>query len=107
MTRLLLAVLFTAFTGAAVAQTVTVTKDTGETETVQTTAASAPREPARTCLRSTGSRVIEAQNLRAVREGKPQRCVNASGRVYTSEDLERSGHVDLADALRSLDTSIR
>jgi hypothetical protein len=115
MTRILLAVLLAAAVGSAAAQTVTVTKDTGETETAQTTAqttvqtseADTPREPARTCLRSTGSRVITAQNLRAEKAGKPQRCGSGVGRVYTAEDLERSGHLDLADALRALDTSIR
>lgn len=108
MTRILLAALLTAFAGAAVAQTVTVTKESGEIGTVQTAEAEAPaREPARTCMRSTGSRIVAAQNLRAGKEGKPQRCANGSGRVYSSEDLDRTGHVNIADALRSLDTSIR
>lgn len=108
MTRLLLAALLTAFAGAAVAQTVTVTKESGETETVQTAEAEAPaREPARTCMRSTGSRIVAAQNLRAEKDGKPQRCANGFGRVYTSEDLDRTGHVDMAAALRALDPSLR
>ena len=115
MTRLLLAALLTFFAGAAVAQTVTVSKETGEVETVQaaeaaeTTAAeaAAPREPARTCLRSTGSRVTAAQNVRAAKDGKPQRCAPVSGRVYTSEDIARTGQVDIYEALRMLDPSIR
>lgn len=108
MTRILLTALLTMFTGVAAAQTVTVTKDTGETETLQTTQAEAAQpEPARNCLRSTGSRITEAQNLRASKDGKPQRCANGFGKVYTSEDLERTGHIDLSSALRSLDTSIR
>jgi hypothetical protein len=108
MTRILFAALLTAFTGVAVAQTVTVTKDTGETEVLQTTAAAtAQPEPVRTCLRSTGSRITAAENLRAAKDGKPQRCVPGPGRVYTKEDLDRTGYVDIADALRSLDTSIR
>ena len=115
MTRLLLAALLTAFAGAAVAQTVTVTRETGEVETVQTTEATettaaeaaAPREPARTCLRSTGSRVTAAQNARATKDGKPQRCAPVSGRVYTSEDIARTGQVDIHEALRMLDPSIR
>ncbi len=108
MTRILLAALLTAFAGAAVAQTVTVTKESGETEAVQTAEAEAPaREPVRTCMRSTGSRVVAAQNMRAEKEGKPQRCANGSGRVYSKEDLDRTGHINIADALRSLDTSIR
>ena len=108
MTRILFAVLLSVFTGAVFAQTVTVTKDTGETETLQTTAAdTAQPEPVRTCLRSTGSRITAAQNLRAEKEGKPQRCAPSPGRTYSKEDLDRTGCIDIADALRSLDTSIR
>lgn len=107
MTRLLFAALLTAFAGAAVAQTVTVTKDTGETETAQTTEAAAPREPARTCLRSTGSRITAAQNARAGKDEKPQRCAPVSGRVYTAEDIARTGQIDIHEALRMLDPSIR
>jgi hypothetical protein len=113
MTRLLFAALLTAFAGAAVAQTVTVTKDTGETETVQTTVAettqaeTAKPQSARNCLRSTGSRVAAAQNARAEKDGKSQRCASGPGKVYTRDDLERTGYVDLTDALRSLDTSLR
>ena len=108
MTRTLLTALLTMFAGVAAAQTVTVTKDTGETETLQTTQAdTAGPESARHCLRSTGSRITEAHNLRANKDGKPQRCANGSGKVYTREDLERTGHIDLSSALRSLDTSMR
>lgn len=116
MTRFLLAALLAACSGIAVAQTVTVSKDAGETETMQTSVAettpdaSAPaqtEEPARTCLRSTGSRIVGSRNLRAEKDRKPQGCAVAAGRVYTAEDLDRSGHLNLADALRSLDTSIR
>ena len=108
MTRFLFAALLTMFSGIAAAQTITVTKDTGETETLPTTQADAAQlEPARNCLRSTGSRITEARNLRASKDGKPQRCANGFGKVYTSEDLERTGHIDLSSALRSLDTSIR
>lgn len=120
MTRTLAALLLVAVSGVAAAQTVTVTNEAGQTETARTepatpdqvaaadqaTAASA-EAAAKTCLRSTGSRIVEARNLRAQREGKPQQCTNAAGRVYTREDLDRSGYVDLGDALRALDTSIR
>lgn len=61
----------------------------------------------RTCLRSTGSLIVAARNQRAEKDGKGQRCVAAAGRVYTQRDLESTGHVDIADALRTLDTSIR
>lgn len=111
MTRILLAALLTAFAGASIAQTVTVTKESGETETVQVAqtaeADAAARKPDHLCLRSTGSRIAAAQNRRAEKEGKPQRCANSFGRVYTSEDLDRSGHINIADALRALDTTIR
>lgn len=120
MTRTLATLLLVAVSGVAAAQTVTVTNEAGQTETARTepatpdqaatadqaTAASA-EAAAKTCLRSTGSRIVEARNLRAQREGKPQQCTNAAGRVYTREDLDRSGYVDLGDALRALDTSIR
>jgi hypothetical protein len=108
MTRLLPAILLAGVCGVASAQTVTVSKDTGETETMQTAAAEAAPKPAdRHCLRSTGSRIVASENLRAEKDKKPQRCVNAFGRVYTAEDLDRSGQMNIADALRSLDTSIR
>lgn len=110
MTRILLALALTACCGAAMAQTVTVSKDNGETETVQTAEVAkedAPTEASRrTCLRSTGSRIVAAENLRAEKSGKPQRCTNAFGRVYTSEDLDRTGHANLADALRTLDPRV-
>lgn len=55
----------------------------------------------RLCLRETGSRIV-----RADRHGRE--CVNASGRSYSREDLERTGMGnDLGAALRMLDTSIR
>ncbi len=108
MTRLLLAALLTALAGTAVAQTVTITRESGETDTVQTAEAAAPApQSARNCMRHTGSRIVVAENMRAEKQGKPQRCANGPGRVYSSDDLERTGHINIADALRSLDTSIR
>lgn len=108
MTRLLLVALLTAFAGTAIAQTVTITKESGETDTVQTAEAAAPvRQSARNCMRNTGSRIVVAENIRAEKQGKPQRCASGPGRVYSSDDLDRTGHINLADALRSLDTSIR
>ena len=61
----------------------------------------------RTCLRSTGSRILAARNERAEKDGKGQRCIAAAGRVYTQRDLDSTGHTDIADALRTLDPSIR
>lgn len=60
----------------------------------------------RTCLRSTGSLIVASHNARASKSGKPQRCAG-SGRVYTRSDLDSTGHTNIVDALRMLDTSIR
>lgn len=51
----------------------------------------------RHCLRHTGTRIAPRQH---------RRCTPASGRVWTRDDLARTGHVDVADALRALDPSI-
>ena len=55
----------------------------------------------RNCMRYTGTHI----QTRAMRE-KGKDCVIAHGRVYSREDLERTGELDIADALRRLDTSI-
>ena len=111
MTRFLFVLALSACCGTALAQTVTVSDDTGKTETTQTADvaqdAPAAQEPERTCLRSTGSRITHLSNRRAEKAGQPQQCANAFGRVYTREDLDRSGHTNIADALRSLDTRVR
>lgn len=62
------------------------------------------------CLRSTGTRIApKARTVDTDGDGKPDRveCVAANGRVYTRSDLETTGAVDIADALRRLDPSIR
>lgn len=53
----------------------------------------------RICLRETGTRIQ--------RRDRKDQCVNANGRSYTREDLDRTGDVNLADALRRLDPAIR
>ena len=58
----------------------------------------------RFCIKETGSRVVATRNRNKRADDE---CVNANGRVYTREDIERSGSVDLQDALRRLDPSIR
>ena len=55
----------------------------------------------RNCLKQTGTRIAP----RADRNGR--KCANVVGRVYTRDDLDRTGAVDLADALRRLDPAIR
>lgn len=52
------------------------------------------------CLRHTGSRIKP-------RESRSDDCINAPGRSYSRKDLERTGHLDLAHALRALDPAIR
>jgi hypothetical protein len=53
----------------------------------------------RLCLKQTGTRIP----ARATSSG--QRCT-AIGRVYSRSDINGTGEVDMADALRKLDTSI-
>ena len=50
------------------------------------------------CLRHTGSRIAQ-------RDGKP-RCTGQPGRVYSKDDIDRTGHTNLADALRALDPAM-
>lgn len=65
----------------------------------------------RNCLTRTGSRIVARDNAtRSARERNDKlakRCVAASGRVYSREDLERTGEIDIAEALRKLDPAIR
>ena len=69
----------------------------------------------RNCLRQTGSRLVARYNnprygstgtARDSSDKRGQRCVAANGRVYSREDIERTGEIDLADALRKLDPAI-
>jgi len=53
------------------------------------------------CLRHTGSRITPRPNR------KGQRCISAHGRAYSREDIQQTGEVDIADALRRLDVSVR
>lgn len=108
--RLVLAALVGAFAAGANAQTATSeveadahTATTLEAEPVEKI--NAADEPATHpfCLRSTGSLLRPRRH----RDARGPACVNASGRVYTQEDLRRSGAIDIADALRRLDSGIR
>lgn len=68
-----------------------------------TQVADAAKEPLseRYCLRETGSRIV------AHRDAKGQKRCNAlPGRAYTREDLDRTGQVNIADALRMLDPAV-
>lgn len=77
-----------------------------EREEIEETGRAAARKKPddRFCIRETGSRIVATRNRGRSDE---QECVNASGRVYTREDIEKSGSADLRDALRRLDPSIR
>lgn len=59
----------------------------------------------RFCIQETGSRIVAARNARS--KSDERECVAAGGRVYTREDIDRTGSVDIKDALRKLDPSIR
>ena len=75
---------------------------TQQTEGAGYARAGATPQDARYCLRHTGTRI----DLRR-HDGSEQDCVAAGGRVYTRADLERTGEVDIADALRKLDPAIQ
>ena len=53
----------------------------------------------RNCLKYTGSRLIRA-------DSKGRKCANATGRSYNREDIDRTGAIDLRDALRRLDPAV-
>ena len=74
-------------------------------EAARSQAREARKADDRFCIEQTGSRITAARNARSRSEQKD--CVAAGGRVYTREDIERSGSTDLRDALRRLDPSIR
>ncbi len=111
-TRVLFAGLLCGFAFAASAQSAAVSIDAqaedAQVPAVQVDDVAVPvQDPLsdRHCLRETGSRIVAQNNRKA---GKAdQRCVAMPGRAYTREDLERTGHIDIADALRTLDPAIR
>lgn len=53
----------------------------------------------RNCLKHTGSRVIRADN-------KGRKCAIATGRAYNRDDIDRTGAIDLRDAIRRLDPAV-
>lgn len=119
MKRVVLTSLLAACAFAASAQsTAPAPATSGQTATVQTEASAqlrtdgttgaqadtrAKAEVDRNCLRQTGTRIRD----RAATDGKGRKgCVAANGRVYTREDIDRTGQTDIAEALRQLDPSI-
>lgn len=74
-------------------------------EAARSRAKDARKADDRVCIEQTGSRITAARNARSRSDQKE--CVAGGGRVYTREDIESSGSVDLQDALRRLDPSLR
>jgi hypothetical protein len=102
MKRLMIS-LFGALAFAAVAQAAEPQANpVADTTQVTQDEAKKPDLDDRYCLRQTGTR-IGSRNT----SSKDQKCTGAMGRSYTREDLERTGDVNIADALRKLDPAIR
>ena len=97
--------LIAALAGLAFSVAVPATVMAQEKELEETGNATARKTKAddRFCIKETGSRVIASRNKNKKAD---EECVNAAGRVYTREDIERTGSVDIKDALRRLDPSI-
>ena len=112
MKRLLLASLLAGFAFAAAAQsTVGVATESTTQDTVHSNPTARDVRD-HTCLRETGSHVTDITNRRALRRAHDQhaatvevKCVEF-GRAYDRDDIDRTGAVNLADALRRLDPSI-
>ncbi|HVR80507.1 MAG TPA: hypothetical protein VHF02_00205 [Luteimonas sp.] len=56
------------------------------------------------CLHETGSLITASQNRRLAEADK--KCAPVAGRSYSRRDIELTGAIDLADALRHLDPAI-
>jgi len=104
---LLGAVAFTAMAQAAEPQTIPATDTTAATQ------ADAKKPPVSDayCLRHTGTRItsraVDKAGANAATARKSRTCSNgAIGRAYTRDDLDRTGDINLADALRKLDPAI-
>lgn len=94
-----------AFAAAASAQATDAALAADQAAADETAVVDEDVRPNRHCLQQTGSRITEARNARAQRSERS--CVLAAGRVYSRADIDSTGAVDLADALRRLDPSIR
>jgi len=99
--RLLTALLAAAAFAVAVPATVLAQEHEPEEAAASSKKKSDPDD--RFCIRETGSRVVATRNRSRKSD---QECVDAAGRVYTREDIERTGSADVRDALRRLDPSI-
>jgi len=112
--------LLLAIPATALAQTLPPTQDAGAGAIAQQDDTSrTERDARRDCMRYTGSRISARRADREARAGVDAEaeekigqldrddCISANGRVYSREDLRRTGEVDIADALRKLDPAIR
>jgi len=75
------------------------TADTAPPDAEPAKADDTPRLSDARCIRKTGSRIRE-RDTRTPCNGQP-------GRSYTKDDLDRTGHTNLADALRTLDPAVQ
>jgi non-ribosomal peptide synthetase component E (peptide arylation enzyme) len=57
----------------------------------------AAKEQPFNCVRDTGTRVKRTDD----------QCVNVAGRSWSKDDIDRTGQVNTAEALRQLDPTIR
>lgn len=101
MSRHLLAALLAAATLALAAPATALAQQEEPEEAAASRKKADPDE--RFCIRETGSRITATRNRSKKAD---EECVNAAGRVYTREDIERTGSADVRDALRRLDPSI-
>ena len=102
-TRALLATVLCTVAFAATAQDVAPASDASPAEKRAQAEDEALHD--RNCLRETGSRI--ATRIKPRTDSRDtKRCVSATGRSYSGEELRRTGRWDLADALRSLDPAV-
>jgi hypothetical protein len=119
MTRILFAAALAGIAFAASAQNTGAASAQGVGMTTQPTVEDPIRDDATTrdvrdhhCLRETGSLITTSRNQRALREarakGEPTVTVPCAdyGRAYTQDDINRTGAIDLSEALRQLDPTI-
>ncbi len=103
MNKFLLPLLLAACVGSAFAQSPATASDDKAKVDKSAAQTAAEKSADSFCLRETGS------HLRAITNDHSKRaveCANAPGRAYTREDIERTGAINTADALRRLDPSI-
>lgn len=91
--------------GAVMAAPGAFAQDVELEEQARETRADRARQAERFCIQDTGSRIVAQRNARS--RAEREQCVAQGGRVYTRQEIEQTGSVDMADALRRLDPSIR